>query len=159
MRGIRMPSEQVLPDGPHRRFLAEVFQKYRAAGRPPLRDIVAKANRMDLPGSASQETIRRVLKGAVIPQRWETAYAVYAPLCALADIDPDVLYWDGEGNGYNDPDQITHKELFKRLWSAAFDDEASDLLYPTLRIKVPPPKPPSNNPWGNGLSLADEPPF
>jgi hypothetical protein len=31
-------------------------------------------------GGASQETVRRVLKGLVIPQRWETAYAVYAPL-------------------------------------------------------------------------------
>lgn len=154
MRGIRMPSEGELPPGSHRKFLTEVFQMYRAAGRPPLRDIVAQANRMNLNGSASQETIRRMLKGLVIPQRWETAYAVYAPLCVLADINPDDLYWDDEGDY-----EVTHKDLLKRLWSAAFDADASDLPHPTQRTKVAPSLPPGQDPWAKGLSLDDEPPF
>ncbi|MFD8562976.1 hypothetical protein ACFV1N_37360 [Streptosporangium canum] len=159
MRGIKMPPESALPDGPHRKFLAEVFQMYRAAGRPTLRDVVAQAGRMNLSGSASQETVRRVLKGLVIPQRWETAYAVYAPLCALADVDPDALYWEDDGNPFSngEPAQITHKELLKRLWSEAFEDDISHLPYTFVRTKVPPPSPPENDPWA--AASASEPPF
>ncbi|WP_371786930.1 hypothetical protein [Streptosporangium subroseum] len=153
-----MPSVTVVPEGAHRRFLLEVFQMYRSAGRPTLRQIVKRATEMNLPGSASSETVRRTLKGLVIPERWETAYAVYAPLCDMAKVDPEAEYYEEENNGYQDePPKITHRELLIRLWSAAFDD-VEDLPLPVLRSKVPWPLPsPPPSRFGNDLS--DEPPF
>jgi hypothetical protein len=61
-RGIRKPSEEEVPSGPHRQLLNELFHMYGQAGRPVLRAITAAAEKMDLPGTASQETLRRVLK-------------------------------------------------------------------------------------------------
>src|SRR4051794_37807366 len=133
-----MPSLDAVPEGAHRAFLTEIFQMYRLAGRPPLRDIAERAPHMQLPGTARSETIRRTLQGKVIPERWETAYAVYAPLCEIAGVELEALYYDDDRyDGYDEPPQITHKELLKRLWAAAFDG-ASDLPAPVMRSKVPP---------------------
>ncbi|GAA3832501.1 hypothetical protein GCM10022226_62160 [Sphaerisporangium flaviroseum] len=92
-----------------------------------------------------------MLKGLVIPQRCETAYAVYAPLCVLDGVDPDALYWDAD-----EGEETTHQALFKRLWSAAFDD-VSDLPSPILRTKMR-PRDPYVDP-AMGFDLEIEPPF
>lgn len=164
-RGIRMPSVQEVPDGPHRHLLEEVFHMYRLAGRPVLRAIVAKANQMDLEGTASQETIRRLLKGIHVPERWETMWAIYAPLCALADVDPDALYEEDRG-GYDDSYQVTHRGELKERWNAVVD---GDYLRIPNRTKVQPRSGPTSGPWatpvpaqgGFGWSsdFSDEPPF
>ncbi|MFI7633918.1 hypothetical protein [Nonomuraea sp. NPDC049400] len=146
-----MPSKDQVPEGPHRELLILLFQMYRAAGRPPLKQIVSTAERLGLDGTASQETIRRTLHGKVIPERWETAYAIYAPLCALADVDPDAEYYHNDYEGYGEPDTSTHKELFRRAWSAAFDTE--ELPPPLLGAKV------TNTQAQPVLDFSDEPPF
>ncbi|MET9240964.1 hypothetical protein [Nonomuraea sp. NPDC003709] len=130
-----MPSKDQVPEGPHRELLVLLFQMYRAAGRPPLKQIVFTAERLGLDGTASQETVRRTLHGKIIPERWETAYAVYAPLCALAGIDPDAEYYRNDFEGYGEPDTSTHKELFRQAWSAAFDTE--ELPPPILGARAP----------------------
>ncbi|MEV4188171.1 hypothetical protein AB0J28_42720 [Streptosporangium canum] len=62
---------------------------------------MARAKGMNLPGSASSETVRRTLKGFVIPEWWEIA-AVYAPLCDMATVDPEAEYYEDDGgNGYS----------------------------------------------------------
>jgi hypothetical protein len=150
VRAIGMPSKERVPEGPHRDLLVILFQMYRSAGRPPLKQIVDVAKRLNLDGTASQETVRRTLHGKIIPERWETAYAVYAPLCELAGIDPEAEYYrDLDYDGYDEPPRSTHKELFRAAWSAAFDVE--ELPPPALGSKVPPPSPPPD--------LSDEPPF
>lgn len=135
VRAIAMPSKDQVPEGPHRDLLIVLFQMYRMAGRHPLKQIVDVAKEMNLPGTASQETVRRTLHGKVIPERWETAYAVYAPLCRLSDIDPNEEYYnDSEYNNYDEPPTSTHKELFRQAWSAAFDTE--ELPPPVLGSRV-----------------------
>ncbi|MEV4078362.1 hypothetical protein [Nonomuraea fuscirosea] len=131
-----------------------------------LRAIVAQADRMDLEGTASQETIRRVLKGLTVPERWSTIWAIYAPLCALADINPDDVYEEDSG-GYDGPDRITHREEFQRRWNAAVDGD--DLPIPFRTKYVPSPSVPQDDPWasatpapsqgGFGGGFSDEPPF
>jgi hypothetical protein len=152
VRAIAMPPKDRIPEGPHRDLLIVLFQMYRSAGRPPLKQIVDVAREMNLPGTASQETVRRTLHGKVIPERWETAYAIYAPLCRIADIDPNQEYYkDGEYDRFNEPDILTHKELFRQAWSAAFDTE--ELPPPVLGSRVERTVQPA------ATDFSDEPPF
>ncbi|MEU7947376.1 hypothetical protein AB0C50_22085 [Micromonospora taraxaci] len=64
---IRMPSPDVVPERTKRRgFLEEMFLLYRAAGSPALREIEEWIRQNDeLKGTASAETIRRILHGHV----------------------------------------------------------------------------------------------
>lgn len=161
VRAIAMPPKEQVPEGPHRNFLIILFQMYRQAGRPPLKQIVATAERMDLGGTASMETIRRTLHGKIIPERWETAYAVYAPLCRLADVDPQAEYYMRVDEDWNyEPPKSTHQEQYRRAWSAAFDTE--ELPPPLLDSPVPAPEPPPSRGFGGrfgGSDFSDEPPF
>lgn len=121
---------------------------YGQAGRPVLRAITAQAGRMDLTGTASQETVRRVLKGSSIPERWDTMYAVYAPLCQLAGVNPDDDYrWQVQyavegknGTEYAvDTWKLAHSDVLRALWNAAIDGDPSfDVI---SRTKVEPRKP------------------
>ncbi|RBQ19833.1 hypothetical protein DP939_14085 [Spongiactinospora rosea] len=144
---------------------------YRQAGRPPLKQIADKAKEPAeakgpdrLAGTASQETIRRTLRGLIIPERWETVWAVYAPRCALADVDPQAQYYlrQHEDNRY-EPLTPTHKEEFRQVWSAAFDTE--ELPPPFFGARVPSPQPGAPrgdgfyDPWASAAPAADEPPF
>jgi hypothetical protein len=66
-RSLRMPSTHVLPKGPRRDFVEELFEHYRAAKRPTLREISERIRDDELAGTASRETIRRMLLGEVVP--------------------------------------------------------------------------------------------
>ena len=94
-RIMRMPPKSELPDGPHRNFVEELRRYYRAAGRPPLRQVSrAIEGRADLKEvTASQETVRRMLRGMVIPTDWDRVYAVFFVFCEMANIDPEAERW------------------------------------------------------------------
>lgn len=87
---IRVPPENELPRGPVRDFVELLFELADAAHRPTLRQISdATRNREDRQGSASPETIRRMLRGSAVPGHWPIVEAVLVALCDLAGIDPD----------------------------------------------------------------------
>lgn len=138
---IRMPTTDQLPPGPRRAFVEELFQLYRAARRPQLRKISQLiSDNHSLAGTASKETIRRMLHGETVPANWETVEAVLEALCELADKDPDseAPWWeDSFGAG------PTFREVLTGAWNAALEAPSPS------EAPAPPPR--------NGFS--DEPPF
>ena len=114
-RTMRIPSEDQLPSGSRRRFVAELFQRYREADRPPLRLISDTIERADSRATASPETIRRMLNGTTVP-RWKTVEAVLLALCELAGTDPDMEY----SEDFNSEPTTRRREL-KDLWNRAVD--------------------------------------
>ena len=68
-----------------------------------MRQITAYISDHELPGTASKETIRRVLQGTRVPVQWLTAEAIFLALCALARTDPESTYWDDQINHYSAP--------------------------------------------------------
>lgn len=113
-RIIKMPPEDQLPDGPRRKFVEEIRRYYRAAARPPLRRVSSLIEgRPDLNEvTASQETVRRILIGKVIPTDWSRVNAIFQVFCELGKIDPDGDRWDDRG--YHDEE--ANRECVKRLW-------------------------------------------
>jgi hypothetical protein len=110
---LRPPSKATLPDGPHREFVEKLFGLYRAAGRPPLRAIsgwiTENWEATDLRGSASTETIRRVLTGSTVPRHWWTVECIVVALCILAGRNPDEEDWDDvEGQMPSARDEAKH---------------------------------------------------
>lgn len=167
---LRLPSRTELPDGPRRAFVEELFVHYREAGRPQLRVIANWIKDNDeLSGSASAETIRRVLTGIAVPRTWPTVEAILEALCSLADRNPNEQrseYWT---NGQPPP---TIREELKNRWNAALDDYDVDEEMPALppRRKPKPPRPRQDfdDPWASAPAPAalrsrppddDEPPF
>jgi hypothetical protein len=68
---MRMPSEADLPRGTRRDFVEVLFTIYRAADRPALHKISSTIARLDnCPGTASTETIRRMLLPDLAHVRW-----------------------------------------------------------------------------------------
>jgi len=102
-RKTRMPSEEELPDGPRRKFVAELRRYYRAAGHPPLRAVSQAVERHQDPRlvkvTASAETVRRMITGKVLPVDRDRVYAVFHVLCEMSEIDPGAPRWDDDG-GY-----------------------------------------------------------
>jgi hypothetical protein len=128
---IRMPSVKDLPRGPKRDLVEDLFLYYREAGRPTLRAVSDWiSEHEELAGTASRETIRRMLAGTSVPAQWETANAVFQALCCLAGFDPDKVHpgWD---------ESRSCRERFKDAWNLAIDA----------------PEPVPADPW------TDEPPF
>lgn len=125
---LRFPSTRQLPAGRRRDFAEHMFDIYKQAGRPPLRVIDAKLESMDhLEGTASKETVRRVLTGQVVPPRWATVDAIISGLCALAGLDPDGPRWaDDEWNG-RDPESPTWRCVLKARWNDALDEDPAHL--------------------------------
>jgi hypothetical protein len=130
-----MPSETELPRGAPRDFTEQLFSLYKEARRPGLREISA-AVPDDSPGTASTETIRRILRGKTVPVHWETVDAVFTALCLLAKVDPD----EDIGDGWRG-ETVTRRELVEGAWHRALDE-------PGRRAA------PINDPWAT-----DEPPF
>ncbi|WP_254716695.1 hypothetical protein [Actinomadura sp. WMMB 499] len=146
-RVIRMPSEAELPRGPRRDFVEELRRYYRAAGRPPLRKVSKRIEeRTDLNATtASPETIRRMLRGAVVPTDWNRVNAVFQVFCELGSIAPNASRWI---DAY-DTDE-TNQDCLQRLW-----DEALEQGFVPAR---------SEDPWASGGGFggggfSDNPPF
>jgi hypothetical protein len=111
---IRMPSEGELPYGPVREFVKFLFWMYSQAGRPTLEVISARIRDSNFAGTASKETIRRMLKGTTVPPRWETTEAVVGILTEMCG-------WD-----FGDPLKVHGRQMsliahVKRLWNEALN--------------------------------------
>ena len=141
-RTMRMPSEADLPPGTVRDFVWLLFYFYRQAHRPTLREISDRIQRSDLPGTASTETIRKMLHGTTVPANWGTVEAVLEVLCDLSGKGPDSRLRYGDDDG-------TPRKHLERLWHRALDEP--DGHYPHTE-----PDPwASDGPGG----YSDEPPF
>lgn len=100
---------------PTRDFVELLFHYYRLARRPTLRQMSDRIEKGNFRGTASTETIRRMLRGTTVPAHWETVETVLLVLCDLADINPDAeTEWDGV-------DGSAHDHL-ERLWHRALDE-------------------------------------
>jgi hypothetical protein len=162
-RKTRMPSEEELPDGPRRKFVAELRRYYRAAGYPSLREVSQAVERHQDPRlvkvTASAETVRRMITGKVLPVDLDRVYAVYHVLCEMSDgIDPGGMGWDDYGN------QVSNWECLRELWGTAMEDDDDA---PPLPRPAPPPAPEPaarprsarEDPWASESGYSDEPPF
>jgi len=148
-----------LPDGPHRAFVEELRRYYRAAGRPSLRKVSrAVEGREDLKEvTASQETVRRMLRGMVLPTDWDRIYAVFFVLCEMGNIDPEADRWH---NGYDEEE--SNSEYLKRLWDAALETEPDPppIPRPAPRQESLQDHSSQPDPWATAPSAYnDEPPF
>jgi hypothetical protein len=158
-----MPPKDELPEGPRRDFVEEIRRYYRAAGRPPLRHVSKLIEgRTDLKEvTASQETVRRILRGIVVPTDWNRVNAVFQVFCEIGEIDPGAARWEDSYNG-----EENNREHVRRLWDAALEEESNP-------PPVPQPNPPhpestraapgfASDPWATdspGSGFSDEPPF
>jgi hypothetical protein len=129
-RSLRMPTSSEVPSREVRSFVEVLFNLYRQARRPPLRRISAEVERSDAHGTASPETIRRVLRGITVPSNWETVEAVLFGLCRIIGLSPD--------DQYDEEAEWTLKEILEARWNEALDHPHGN---------------PSRDPW------SDEPPF
>jgi hypothetical protein len=73
---LRMPN---LPRRPRRNLVVLLFFLYKEACRPSLEVIADQIQREDRDGTASRETIRRLLLGKVVPANWNTVETVFSP--------------------------------------------------------------------------------
>ncbi|WP_212831247.1 hypothetical protein [Catellatospora sp. TT07R-123] len=112
-----MPPLSELPNGPRREFVEEMFFYFRTAGRPTLREIDDAIRKYDLVGTASRETIRRVLQGTSVPSRWTTVEAILYGLCDLAGFKVHSDRWPDE------MDSASCYDYVKRLWNDALDSD------------------------------------
>jgi hypothetical protein len=163
-RIIKMPPTDELPEGPRRDFVEELRRYYRAAGRPPLRHVSKLIEgREDLKEvTASQETVRRILRGMVIPTDWNRVNAVFQVLCEIGEIDPGADRWEDRDYG-----EESNREYVRRLWDAALEEDSNPSPIP--RPAPPHPEPAaaasvfgSDDPWAAdspGSGFSDEPPF
>lgn len=152
-RIVRKPSEKDLQPGTVRDFVDTLFWLYQQAHRPALREISEAIRRSDLPGTASPETIRRMLYGTTVPARWETVEAVYLTLCDLGGWGPDVdIYWE------DTDERAAIRRRVEDRWHAALDDP--DHFYQPVPARVPVEDPWTADPSdGFGGDAPDEPPF
>jgi hypothetical protein len=153
-----MPHEADLPRGTIRDFVHPLVWLYQKAHCPALREISdAIRKRSDLRGTASTETIRRMLNGTTVPRHWQIVEAVYLVLCDLADRSPH------EQLRINDRRASIARHV-EDAWQKA-------LINPHLRYPKPEPEPalapldpwaePEPDPWEDDgpVDYSDEPPF
>jgi hypothetical protein len=147
-RTMRMPDEGELPDGAVRDLVDLLFYFYRQAHRPTLREISSRIEKSDLPGTASTETIRRMLRGKTVPANWTTMEAVLEVLSELAGRTAETrLTYGGE--------QLTRREHLDHLWQAALDNPTPRYAQREARYQ------PEPEPWEAGGigGYSEEPPF
>lgn len=154
-----MPPKAVLPEGPRRAFVEELFTHYREAGRPTLRQIESWIrDNDDLPGTASTETVRRVLLGAVVPRTWATVDAILQALCALADRSADEDRWPEDNWS-----EVTLRGELKKRWNAVLDDYEGDVpMLPPKPSPAPAARSSFDDPWADVTprgNFDEEPPF
>ncbi|MFE7527321.1 hypothetical protein ACFU7Y_16605 [Kitasatospora sp. NPDC057542] len=106
--------------------MAELFFHYEEAGRPTLLEIAEDLARRDnLPGMASRETIRRMLKGETVPMRWSTVAAVLILFSERSGLNPSgVRSRTGWGN-----QTVTYGEALRKLWNAALSDNENGPVF------------------------------
>ena len=128
-----MPAKSVVPDGPHRKFLEELFAYYREAGRPTLRAIAqwirGHGEDRALRGTASTETIRRIMHGDLVPRNWPVVETLLEALCDLAGRSSDEQRWEDDGDGWrsrDEPASWTFKDELKKRWNAALDQQQGE---------------------------------
>lgn len=132
-----MPTPAELPHGPRRRFVEALFEVYRDAGRPTLREIDQQIKADDsMDGAASRETIRRTLSGVAVPARWAVVEAIYLGLCGKVSIDPFAGRYEHDYGSVS----LNRYGHVKRLWNDALDDQPTD--------DEPPPS--FADPWNDG---------
>lgn len=124
-RRMRKP---LLDYGPRQRFVDRLWAAYGQADYPALQVVSDKIDEIETAGTASHETIRRIMSRGDVPRRWSTADAIYVALCAMADpvIDPEGLDDDEDGgwssNSFrNQEPSETRREIMHRLWRAAYE--------------------------------------
>src|SRR5260370_36910070 len=96
--------------------------------------------------TASQETVRRILRGIVIPTDWNRVNAVFQVFCEIGEIGPDADRWEDSYNG-----EESNREYVRRVWDAALEDESNPSPIP----RPTPPRPkstlvasrPADPPW------------
>ncbi|MCY0924014.1 hypothetical protein OS965_38835 [Streptomyces sp. H27-G5] len=72
-----MPSTTDVPDGPHRQLLHALHQLYRDAGKPGIHHTSKTIRaRSDLRDTISHEAISKILRGEVMPRRWQKLEAL-----------------------------------------------------------------------------------
>lgn len=141
-RVLRLPTEDEVPPGPKRSFLEEIYFHYQEAGRPtPLEIADELAQRDNMTGTASRETIRRMLRGETVPVRWSTVAAVFVLFCERSGINPRGARSRASAWGQGGP-VLSHGEVLQKLWNAALANDEN------VRSFGPP-----------GQTLSDEPPF
>jgi hypothetical protein len=152
-RTMHMPTHAELPKGPRREFVEELRRYYRAAGRPPLRKISrAIEGRAELKEvTASQETVRRMLRGRTLPTDWDRVFAVFFVLCEMGNINPEDERWEDSYNGSE-----SNADYLKRLWDTALEEDPNPLPIPQPAGRGPVEDPWAPAPSGFGR---DEPPF
>lgn len=136
-RFIQMPTEGALPRGARRDFVSELHNHYRAANRPALRLISERASILaarneKLAGTASRETIRRMLEGLSLPT-WATVEVVFLALCDIAGRDPNEQCDDSY-------ESWTYRDNLSRAWNDAVDEPLSQ----------PRKKQDDDDPWATG---------
>ncbi|WP_306972261.1 hypothetical protein [Streptomyces canus] len=140
-----MPSKDVLPPGPKRELVAELYVHYREAGRPALPQIEALTGTMPNPHKVSRETIRRLLTGQTTSQ-WAVVDALLRALCQLQARDPDDRRWPKPDDQYEEDDPETCRDYLRRLWNDDIDG-----LDPGEAPAIPPAVPsarPASGGWG-----------
>ncbi|MEV6002163.1 hypothetical protein AB0M25_23535 [Streptomyces griseomycini] len=150
-RMLRMPGKDVLPPGPRRELVAELYVHYREAGRPPLPQIAALTGTMPNPHKVSRETIRRLLTGTTTSQ-WAVVDAVLRALCQMRDWDPDGRRWPEPDDRYDDDDSTTCREYLRRLWNNDIDGLEPD------EAPIAPPAAPAQTGSGWGAPPTAVPP-
>ncbi|WP_146259307.1 hypothetical protein [Streptomyces tateyamensis] len=177
-RLLKMPTRETLPDGPKRKFVAELHMHYREADRPKLQEIAGATALAPDDKPVRRETVRRILTGQG-DATWKNVDLVLRALCHLAGQDPERRRW--EYDGYDD--DTTCRDHLRKLWHDSIDDEDLDVTPPPRSEPTPPPQPqtggwgsqqasgfgappqrtPADDPWaqaapGNG-KYTEEPPF
>lgn len=121
----------------------------------------------DLSGTASTETIHRVMTGAVVPRNWLTVEVILEALCGIAGRSADEERWDDGGYCYSREPGPTFKESLSHRWNAALDQSAEEEL-PRLPPRPAPPQAAQSgraedDPWVTGTTgfggSPEDPPF
>ncbi|MFJ9026703.1 hypothetical protein ACIRPU_43230 [Streptomyces sp. NPDC102259] len=157
-RMLRMPGKDVLPPGPKRDLVAELFVHYRLAMRPPLPKIAALTGTESNPQKVSRETIRRLLTGTTTSQ-WGVVDALLLALCQLQDRDPDGRRWpEPDDSRWDENDPTTCREHLRRLWNDDIDGLEPDEAPATPPAAPVPPARQASGGWGGTpQSAADDP--
>lgn len=154
-RIIRMPHPDVVPEHTKRReFVGEMFRLYRAAGSPPLREIEEWIRAHDeLKGTASTETIRRILSRGHVPPRWHTVEAIALAFYAASDMEPGEERYPDNIN-----ESFTNMDATRLAWAEAIEEDP-DVPRPHAQQQAS-----FDDPWltarpTTASTFDDEPPF